>query len=165
MANPNKKAGKKPQALQNGHIAANRRARHDYELLDKFEAGLVLLGSEVKTLRYGRAQITDGYISIDDNNEIWAENISIPPYSNAANSHWVNHTERRKRKLLLHKAEVARIRRGIEAKGFTAVPLALYFSHGRAKLEIALARGKKLHDKREALKDKQVKRDLAREMK
>lgn len=152
-------------ALQNGHIASNRAARHDYEILDKFEAGLVLLGSEVKSLRYGGATIGDGFISVTDNDEVWVENISISPFAHAASNKWMNHEDRRKRKLLLHRIEISRIQKGIAQKGFTAVPLALYFSKGRAKLEFALARGKKLHDKREALKTKQVNRELARKVK
>ncbi|MDR1447558.1 MAG: SsrA-binding protein SmpB [Candidatus Ancillula sp.] len=155
----------KKVSLQNGHIASNRAARHNYEILDKFEAGLVLLGSEVKSLRYGRAAIGDGYISITDDGEAWIENISIPPFERAATNKWVNHEDRRKRKLLLHRLEISRIQKGIQQKGFTAVPLALYFLRGRAKLEFGLARGKKLHDKREALKTKQVNRELAREVK
>jgi SsrA-binding protein len=152
-------------ALNNGHIATNRAARHDYEILDKFEAGLVLFGSEVKTLRYGRASIGDGYISVDDNGEVWIENISIPPFSHAAMNKWLNHEDRRKRKLLLNRLEITRIQKAIAQKGFTAVPLSLYFSKGRAKLEFALARGKKLHDKRESLKNKQINREIAREAK
>lgn len=162
MAKKSKQSGKENV---NGRVASNKRARHDYELVDKFEAGLVLQGSEVKTLRQGRATITDGYISVDDAGEIWAENLSIPPYNHAANTKFVNHTERRKRKLLLHRSEISRIAKGIGTKGMTAVPLALYFSRGRAKIEISLAKGKKLHDKRESIKERDVKREIARNFK
>jgi SsrA-binding protein len=155
----------KPPELQNGHIAANRRARHDYEILDKFEAGMVLQGSEVKSLRFGRASIVDGFIGIDDDSEVWIENISIPPFTIAASNQWMNHQDRRKRKLLLNRTEIAKIQRGIATKGYTAVPLALYFKHGRAKLEIALARGKKLYDKRASLKEKQLNREASRDLK
>jgi SsrA-binding protein len=160
-----KKQSKSDEKVRNGHIASNKRARHDYELIDKFEAGLALQGSEVKTLRQGRATITDGYISVDSNHEVWVENLSIPPYNHAANTKFVNHTERRKRKLLLHALEIKQIEKAIATKGMTAVALALYFHHGRAKLEIALARGKKLHDKRETIKERDISRETAREFK
>jgi SsrA-binding protein len=160
-----KKSKQNKQEPRNGRIAANKRARHDFELVQKFEAGLALTGSEVKTLRLGRAQITDGYISVDKNGEAWIENVSIPPYINAGTSHFMNHQERRKRKLLLHKKEIAQIQKSVEAKGMTAVPLALYFLHGKAKIEFALARGKHLHDKRETIKQRTIERETAREFK
>jgi SsrA-binding protein len=159
-----KKKKTAPEA-RNGHIASNKRARHDYTLIDKFEAGLVLLGSEVKTLRQGRCQITDGYISVDDNEEVWLENISIPPYNHAANTKFVNHTERRKRKLLLHRVEISKIRKAVEQKSQTAVPLSLYFSKGKAKLEFATAKGKHTYDKRESIKERDISRDVERQVK
>jgi SsrA-binding protein len=161
-----KKSGNSKQPeVRNGHIASNKRARHDYTLTDKFEAGMVLLGSEVKTLRQGRAQITDGYISVDDNGEVWIENVSIPPYNHAASNNFVNHTDRRKRKLLLNRVEISKIHKSVEQKSMTAVPLNLYFSKGKAKLEFALAKGKHTYDKRDALKERDISRETAREVK
>jgi SsrA-binding protein len=163
-----KSANKNEPVPHNGHIASNKRARHDYEILEKFEAGLVLVGSEVKTLRQGRATIVDGHITVDVGRngklEAWIENISIPPYNHAGNN-WTNHADRRTRKLLLHSKEIDKIQRQIDAKGMTAVPLALYFKGGRAKLEIALARGKHLHDKRETIKQRDLQRDADRRIK
>lgn len=156
---------KKKIELQNGRIASNKKARHDYEIIQKFEAGIVLQGSEVKTLRLGRAQITEGYIHIDDKFEIWAENISIPPYHSAGSSKFLNHDDRRKRKLLLNKKEILTCKKSVETKGMTIVPLSLYFLHGKAKMEIAIARGKHLYDKRQSLKEKQQMREIAREVK
>ena len=143
-------------------IAQNRRARHDYEIEDTYEAGLALTGTEVKSLREGRASLAESFISIDKRGEVWLEGANIPEYLNGT---WNNHAPKRKRKLLLHGAQIDRLRRQIQAKGYTIVPLQLYFNEdGRAKLKIALARGKKEYDKRQALREEQDKREALRVM-
>lgn len=143
-------------------IAQNRRARHDYEIEDTYEAGLALTGTEVKSLREGRASLAESFISIDKRGEVWLEGANIPEYLNGT---WNNHAPKRKRKLLLHGAQIDRLRRQIQAKGYTIVPLQLYFNEdGRAKLKIALARGKKEYDKRQALREEQDKREALRMM-
>ena len=136
-------------------VARNRRARHDYHLEDTWEAGLVLQGSEVKALRAGRASLVDGFVDIEDG-EAWLHQVHIPQYAQAT---WTNHAARRKRKLLLHKSEIAKIERRVNERGLTVVPLSLYFKDGRAKVEIALARGKKTWDKRHALAERQADRE------
>jgi SsrA-binding protein len=137
-------------------IARNKRARHDYEILDTWECGLVLTGTEVKALRDGKAQITDAYGIVKDG-EVWLLNAHIAPYERG--NIW-NHEPTRTRKLLLHQKEIRQLIGAVERKGLTLVALDLYFKHGRAKLSLGLARGKKLHDKRADLKE----RDDAREM-
>lgn len=139
-------------------VANNRAARHDFFIDDVFEAGIVLTGTEVKSLRQGRATIGDGYVYVDGG-EAWAENLHIPEYSQGT---WTNHAPRRKRKLLLHGHEIDELQRQTREKGFTIVPLRLYFVGGRAKLEIGVARGKKLHDKRQTLREKQDRREAER---
>ena len=137
-------------------IARNRRARHDYHLEETWEAGIVLQGSEVKALRAGRASLVDGFAIVDDG-EIWLHGVHIPQYTQAT---WTNHASRRKRKLLLHRREIDKIERRINESGLTVVPLSLYFKDGRAKVEIALARGKKTWDKRQALAERQATREV-----
>jgi SsrA-binding protein len=136
-------------------IAQNRKARHDYHVEDVYEAGLVLVGTEVKSLRAGRASLTDGFVEIDGG-EAWLHAVHIPEYTQGS---WTNHAARRKRKLLLNRAEIDKIERKVSEKGYTVVPLALYFKDGRAKVEIALARGKKTWDKRQALRERQDDRE------
>jgi SsrA-binding protein len=136
-------------------IALNKKARHEYEFQEKFEAGLSLTGSEVKSLRAGKISFKDGFVRVADG-EAWLRGVHIAPYENAG---YAQHDPERDRKLLLHRHEITLLTRKIEAKGLTVVPVRMYFKQGKAKLEIALARGKQLHDKRQALKD----RDLARE--
>ena len=136
-------------------IAQNKKARHDYHIDDTYEAGLVLTGTEVKSLRQGRASLVDGFVDID-HGEAWLHNVHIPEYSQGT---WTNHSARRKRKLLLHRAEIAKIDREVSAKGVTVVPLSLYFSDGRAKVEIALARGKKAWDKRQSIAERTANRE------
>ena len=143
-------------------IAQNRRARHDYEIEDTYEAGLALTGTEVKSLREGRASLAESFISIDKRGEVWLEGANIPEYLNGT---WNNHAPKRKRKLLLHGAQIDQLRRQRQAKSYTIVPLQLYFNEdGRAKLKIALARGKKEYDKRQALREEQDKREALRMM-
>ena len=136
-------------------IASNRRARHDFHLEDTYEAGLVLVGTEVKALRMGRASLVDGWCEVT-NHELWLEGVHIPEYSQGT---WTNHTARRKRKLLLNRDELDKIERKVNEKGFTIVPTALYFKDGRAKVEIALAKGKKTWDKRQSLATRQADRE------
>ena len=139
-------------------IAENRRARHDYELLERFEAGIVLTGTEVKSLRAGHANLIDGFAHIREG-EAFLAGVHIPQYTEGT---WTNHEPRRERKLLLHRAEIVRLIGKTKEGGITLVPLQLYFKDGKAKVEIALARGKKNYDKRQALAEKQSKREMAR---
>ena len=136
-------------------VAQNKKARHDYHIEDTYEAGLVLVGTEVKSLRMGRASLVDGFVDIDGS-EAWLHGVHIPEYSQGT---WTNHAARRKRKLLLNRAEIDKIERRVNEKGLTIVPLALYFLDGRAKVEIALAKGKKSWDKRHALAERQATRE------
>jgi SsrA-binding protein len=136
-------------------IAQNRKARHDYHIEDTYEAGLVLMGTEVKSLRAGRASLVDGFVDIEDG-EAWLHSVHIPEYAQGT---WTNHAARRKRKLLLNRAEIDKIERKSTEKGYTIVPLSLYFKDGRAKVEIALAKGKKHYDKRHALAERQADRE------
>jgi SsrA-binding protein len=137
-------------------IASNRRARHEYAIEDVVEAGLVLTGTEVKSLRAGRATLTDGYGEITGS-EAWLHGVHIPEYTQGT---WTNHEPRRTRKLLLHRKEIDRLASSIKERGLTLVPLSLYFKDGRAKIELGLARGKRTYDKRHEL----AKRDAAREV-
>jgi SsrA-binding protein len=141
-------------------VATNRKARHDYTIEDVYEAGIVLTGTEVKSLRAGRASLVDGYASIEGG-EIWLENVHIPEYTQGT---WTNHSTRRRRKLLLNRVEIYKLTGKIKESGFTLVPLSLYFKDGKAKVEIALAKGKKDYDKRQTLKEQQDKREAARAM-
>ncbi|MFC7493034.1 MULTISPECIES: SsrA-binding protein SmpB [unclassified Nocardioides] len=136
-------------------IAQNKKARHDYHIEDTYEAGLVLQGTEVKSLRMGRASLVDGFVDIDGH-EAWLHGVHIPEYSQGT---WTNHAARRKRKLLLNRVEIDKIERRVNEKGLTVVPLSLYFKDGRAKVEIALAKGKKSWDKRSALAERQADRE------
>jgi SsrA-binding protein len=137
-------------------IARNRRARHDYHIEDTVEAGLVLTGTEVKSLRAGRASLTEAFAEVTDG-EMWLHGLHIPEYTQGT---WNNHLPRRTRKLLLHRKEINRLASQVAERGFTIVPLSLYFSGGRAKVELALARGKRAYDKRQDL----AQRDAAREV-
>jgi SsrA-binding protein len=139
-------------------IAKNRRARHDYSIIDTLEAGIVLTGSEVKSLREGKANISDAY-GIVRNGEIFIINLHISVYERAS---YNNHEPTRTRKLLLHKREIGRLIGAIERQGLTLVPLELYFKHGIAKVAMALGKGKKLHDKREDAKARDADREIAR---
>jgi len=141
-------------------IADNRRARFDYFLENALEAGIALTGTEVKSLRNGRANIAESYVSIENGDELHLINADIPPYGHANR---FNHEPRRPRKLLLHRKEISRFMTGIQREGMTIVPTKLYFNDkGMVKLEIALAKGKKLHDKREASAERDWNRDKAR---
>lgn len=140
---------------RNRLIAQNKKARHDYHIEDTFEAGMVLQGTEVKSLRAGRASLVDGFVDLDDG-EVWLHGVHIPEYAQGT---WTNHAARRKRKLLLNRAEITKLERKVGDKGFTIVPLSLYFKDGRAKVEIALAKGKKEYDKRHSLAERQANRE------
>ena len=139
-------------------VAQNKKARHDYSIEDVYEAGMVLTGTEVKSLRAGRASLTDGYATLADG-EIWLRGVHIPEYSLGT---WTNHEPRRARKLLLHKEELRRIAGKVKESGVTLVPLALYFQDGYAKVEIAVARGRRSYDKRQAIAERESKRETER---
>jgi SsrA-binding protein len=141
-------------------IARNRKARHDYHIDDVIEAGLVLTGTEVKSLRAGRASLVDGFAEVLDN-EVWLLGVHIPEYTQGT---WNNHTPRRRRKLLLNRREIDRLASRVAERGLTIVPLALYFKDGKAKIEIGLGRGKKTYDKRQDLARRDADREVARAM-
>ncbi len=142
-------------------IATNRRARHEYHIEESFEAGLALTGTEVKSLRSGRASLTEAYARVE-RGEVWLHHLHIPPYD-AGNI--FNHDPLRRRKLLLHQRQIRRLEGKASQKGYTLIPLRLYFSRGKVKVEIALARGKKLFDKREAIGDREAGREMQRAVK
>lgn len=142
-------------------VAENRKARHDYELSDRYEAGIELKGTEIKSIRNGKVQMKDSYISIRDGQAvIKGLHISAYEFGNR-----FNHDETRDRRLLLHKNEILKLDQAVRIKGYTLVPVRLYLSHGLAKLEIALAKGKNLHDKRESAKARDAKREIEKAMK
>jgi SsrA-binding protein len=141
-------------------VASNRKARHDYLVEDVYEAGVALVGTEVKSLRAGRASLVDGFATVD-NGEVWLQGVHIPEYAQGT---WTNHEPRRRRKLLLHRHEIERLAQATREQGLTIVPLQLYFQDGKAKVEIAVARGKRNYDKRQALRERQDNREAARAM-
>jgi SsrA-binding protein len=141
-------------------IATNRKARHDYEILETYEAGLVLRGTEVKSLREGQINFKDSYAAINGN-EAWLIGCHIAPYHHGTDA---NHDPDRSRKLLLHRREISRLLGKTAERGLTLIPLRLYFKEGRAKLEFGLARGKKLHDKRATIKEREALREVAKEV-
>ncbi len=141
-------------------VAQNRKARHDYHIEDTVEAGLVLTGTEVKSLREGRASLVDGYAAVKDG-ELWLHNVHIPEYTQGT---WTNHEPRRVRKLLLHREQIRKLNAKTQETGLTIIPIALYFKDGYAKIEIGVARGKKSYDKRHALAEREAKRDADRAM-
>lgn len=143
------------------NIAQNRKARHEYEILDTYEVGIVLVGTEVKSLRAAKVQFVDSYASIDAG-ELWVYNMNITPYDHG-NVH--NHEPVRKRKLLMHKAELRKLYSRSVERGLTLVPLRIYFKNKVAKIELALVRGKKLHDKRDSISDRDARREISRKMK
>jgi SsrA-binding protein len=153
VASSNRQAGRKI-------IAQNRKARHDYAILDTYEAGIALTGTEVKSLRLGRASLVDGFATIDDG-EVFLRNVHIPEYDQGS---WTNHEPRRTRKLLLHRGEILRLIGKTKESGLTLVPLSLYFLEGKVKVELALARGKKSYDKRQDLARRDADREVRRAM-
>ena len=148
----------KKRTLASGDVASNRSASYRYNLLDKWECGLVLTGTEVKSLRDGKAQLKDGYAAVRDG-EVWLYNVHIPPYPPAQRN---NHEPERPRKLLMKRAEIERMIGKTREKGLTLVPTRLYFSGPRAKVELALARGKDVRDKRAGIKERELKREMER---
>ncbi len=141
-------------------IAQNKKARHDYSIEEVYECGIVLSGTEVKSLRAGRASLIDGFAMIN-NDELWLSNVHIPEYTEGT---WNNHAPRRERKLLMHRKELNKLHAIVKQGGLTLVPLSLYFKDGRAKIELALAKGKKSHDKRAALMERETNREMSREL-
>jgi SsrA-binding protein len=141
-------------------IATNRKARHDYSVLDVFEAGIVLTGTEVKSLREGKASLVDSFATVDDG-EVWLRNLHIPEYHHGS---WTNHTPRRNRKLLMHRQEIDTLIGKIRDGNLTLVPLSLYFFSGKVKVELALARGKQARDKRQEMARRDAQREVAREL-
>ncbi len=144
-------------------MAVNKKARHEYELSENLEAGLELVGSEVKSLRDGKVSFKDGYVRFTDG-EAWLVGVHIAPYEFASPAGFNGHDPERPRKLLLHRHQIKMLINRVEQKGMTVVPLKIYFKNGRAKLEIALGRGKKIYDRREDLKRRAADRDAAREL-
>jgi SsrA-binding protein len=139
-------------------VARNKRAFHDYAISDTYEAGIVLSGTEVKSLRAGRASLVDGYVTVRDG-EAWLQNVHIPEYESGT---WTNHAPRQARKLLLHRKEIRELAKAGQVKGFTLVPLALYFSGGYAKVEVGVGRGKREYDKRQTLAERDARRETER---
>jgi SsrA-binding protein len=146
-----KERGRKP-------IVSNRKARHDYSILDTYEAGIVLVGTEVKSLRAGKASLADAFATVDDG-EVWLRGLHVPEYAQGT---WTNHEPRRKRKLLLHKREIDKLIGKTKEGGLSLVPLSLYFSDGKVKIELALARGKRAYDKRQDLAKRDARREVQR---
>jgi SsrA-binding protein len=153
-------AKKAKRKLASGDVASNRRAAHKYEFVEKFEAGVELLGTEVKALRSGKAQLADAYAVVADG-EVWLRNLHIPHYPPAAGE---NHDPERPRKLLLHRYEIERLIGRTQQKGLTLIPTRIYFKGPRAKVELALARGKEGRDRRREIRDREVKREVEREL-
>jgi len=141
-------------------IATNRKARHNYAIVDVFEAGISLVGTEVKSLREGKASLVDAFATVDDG-EIWLRGLHIPEYTQGS---WTNHAPRRTRKLLLHKSEIERLIGKTREGSLTLVPLSMYFSNGYVKVELALAKGKQAHDKRQDLAKRDMEREVTREL-
>jgi len=141
-------------------IATNRKARHNYTILDVFEAGLILVGTEVKSLREGKASLVDAFATVDDG-EIWLRGLHIPEYTQGS---WTNHAPRRSRKMLLHKSEIERLIGKTREGSLTLVPLSMYFENGYVKVELALAKGKQAHDKRQDLAKRDMEREVTREL-
>ena len=149
---------KAKRKVASGGVATNRSASHRYEFLDKLECGLVLHGTEVKALRESGAQLKDGFVSVRDG-ELWLHNAHIPQYAPASRN---NHEPERTRKLLAHRREIERLSGKVKERGLTLIPTRIYFSNGRAKVEVVLGRGKDRFDKRQSIKERETKRDLQR---
>ena len=141
-------------------VASNRKARHDYSILDVFEAGVALVGTEVKSLREGKASLVDAFATVDDG-EVWLRNVHIPEYTQGS---WTNHAPRRNRKLLMHRREIDTLIGKIRDGNLTLVPLSLYFVEGKVKVELALARGKQARDKRQDMARRDAQREVTREL-
>jgi SsrA-binding protein len=155
----NKQTGKE-KGRQRQVVATNRKARHDYSIIEVFEAGIALTGTEVKSLREGKASLVDAFATVDDG-EVWLRNLHIPEYHHGT---WTNHAPRRNRKLLLHRREIDTLVGKIRDGNLTLVPLSLYFFEGKVKVELALARGKQAHDKRQDMARRDAQREVIREL-
>jgi len=153
-----KKADKKDG--NNKVVATNRKARHNYSILETYEAGIQLVGTEVKSLRDGQASLTDAFATVDDG-EVWLRNVHIPEYHHGT---WTNHAPRRNRKLLLHRKQIDQLMGRVRDGNLTLVPLSMYFSDGKVKVELALARGKEARDKRQDLARRDAQREITREL-
>ncbi|UZP67214.1 SsrA-binding protein SmpB [Desulfovibrio mangrovi] len=151
---------KKNKKESSGHIAKNKKARHYYELLENLEAGIELRGTEVKSLRAGLVAFRDSYVQFKSG-EAWLVGLHIAPYENAG---YAQHDPDRDRKLLLHRRQIAAWAAKVDQRGFSVVPVAIYFKDSRVKVEIALGRGKKLHDQRDSIKERDIQRDVARQL-
>ena len=151
---------KKKTTNLNSTIATNRKARHDYNILETYECGMVLVGTEVKSLREGKASLVDAFATIDDG-EVWLRNLHIPEYSRG---HWTNHSPRRVRKLLLHRREIDTLTGKVRDGNKTLVPLSLYFKNGHLKCELGLAQGKQAYDKRQDIKRRTEEREIVRDL-
>lgn len=156
----NKKKVDEQTRRNNQVVATNRKARHNYTILETFEAGVALVGTEVKALRDGTASLADAFATVDDG-EIWLRNLHIPEYHHGS---WTNHAPRRNRKLLLHRGEIDNLIGKIRDGNLTLVPLSLYFTNGKVKVELALARGKQAHDKRQDMAKRDAEREVTREL-
>jgi len=156
------KGASKPKSGDDGRrvIATNRKARHNYTVLDTFEAGVALVGTEVKSLREGKASLVDAFATVDDG-EVWLRGLHIPEYSHGT---WTNHTPRRVRKLLRHRRQIETLIGKTQEGSLTLVPLSMYFSGGKVKVELALARGKQIHDKRQDIRRRTMEREVTREL-
>jgi SsrA-binding protein len=155
-----KSAAEVKKNRNNQVVATNRKARHNYSILDTYEAGVALMGTEVKALRDGQASLADAFATVDDG-EIWLRNVHIPEYHHGS---WTNHAPRRNRKLLLHRSEIDNLIGKIRDGNLSLVPLSLYFTDGKVKVELALARGKQAHDKRQDLARRDADREITREL-
>jgi SsrA-binding protein len=160
MAKAKAGAVKKPDPTKKQIVASNRKARHNYSILDVYEAGVALVGTEVKSLREGQASMADAFATIDDG-EIWLRNLHIPEYHHGT---WTNHAVRRNRKLLMHRREIDNLIGKLQDGNLTLVPLSLYFLDGKVKVELALARGKQAHDKRQDMAKRDADREIVREL-
>jgi SsrA-binding protein len=155
-----KQGVKKPDPMKKQIVASNRKARHNYTILDVYEAGVALVGTEVKSLREGQASMADAFATVDDG-EVWLRNLHIPEYHHGT---WTNHAVRRNRKLLMHRREIDNLIGKLQDGNLTLVPLSLYFTEGKVKVELALARGKQAHDKRQDLAKRDADREIVREL-
>lgn len=160
MAKKNKKTGKSALGRDGSVIASNRRARHDFRILDTMEAGIALVGTEVKSMRSGKASLVDAFATIDEG-EVWLRGLHIPEYSHGS---WTNHAPKRARKLLLHRKEIDSLYGKVRDGNATLVPLSLYFLDGKVKVELAMARGKQAHDKRHDIARRTAEREVVREL-
>ena len=155
-----KKKGASSLGRDGSIVASNKKARHEYTILDTFEAGVALVGTEIKSMREGKASLVDAFATIDSG-EVWLRGLHIPEYSHGG---WTNHAPKRARKLLLHRREIDQLVGKTRDGNATLVPLSLYFSQGRVKVELAIARGKQIHDKRETLRRRTMEREAVREV-